>query len=227
MKHGSLNHRSKFDSQLKALDTFIFGDTVVIHHQQQTQPSPGSQWWPSMNIYNIKNFHRSDFPLVFGTRMYLISRVSAMLMKSSSHHGISTLSNVLSGNNPVYLNKQPHCPLSILAKQVYQFKPSALSTGSNGKYKYDALLWHHFVVGEDLEKWSGGRNKNSRISWLQWAKHAKVCSDLLWVLMRELLIAPEFSAKETLLSASAGPIHRHNVCSLGISDYVAVLIITH
>ena len=60
-------------------------------------------------LWRLKCFHRSEFPMVVGARVYSLSRGSAMLMRRSSFQsGTAALSGVRSGYNRLYRYGQPY-----------------------------------------------------------------------------------------------------------------------
>ena len=91
----------------------------------QTATSASSQL-SVFHFCRLKCFHRSNFPLPFGSRVYLISHGSIKLMKRSSFPwGNFGLSSVLSGSNWVNRCRQPYHQLSIPVKPSCWYKPPA------------------------------------------------------------------------------------------------------
>ena len=93
-------------------------------------------------LHRLKCFRRSDFPLVFWTKVYLISVCPPCWWEVVlSLQGTSAVSNVLSRNNWVYSLSHTailYRPLSIPVKPIYQNKPPPLQY----KIQYDAFQIH-------------------------------------------------------------------------------------
>ena len=108
----------------------------------------------------LKCFHRSDFPSVFGTGLYSISRESGWVVLS--RRGISALSDVLSGDNRVYRYEQPkryavpvyrHKPPTVLfSKQVnlYLKRNEGNEVERTRKMEIVNLTWVQFETWEDF-----------------------------------------------------------------------------